>query len=104
MTFHGENAFPDIQCRGSEKKTDVSDGSNYSFDLQSLFQEKIDSVFYFNGPRFSDEISSIIGYPGGECGATSTLQDTQSRIIIFSDGQISYFENFRITFCFTIVR
>lgn len=82
------------------KKTDVSDGSNYSFDLQSLFQEKIDSVFYFNGPRFSDEISSIIGYPGGECGATSTLQDTQSRIIIFSDGQISYFENFRITFCF----
>lgn len=81
------------------KRTAVSDGSNYSFDLQSLFQEKIDSVFYFNGPRFSDEIASIIGCPGGECGPTSTLQDTQSRIIVFCDGHISYYENFRIVFC-----
>lgn len=82
------------------KRTANSNGNNYALDLQSLFKERIDSIFYFNGPRFSDEIASIIGYAGGECGAISTLQDTQSRIILFSDGQIFYFETFSIGFCF----
>ena len=82
------------------KQTIASEDSIYTLDLQSLYEDKIDSIFYFNGLLFSSEIAEITGLPQKERGATSTLLDTQSRIILFSTGRVLHYETFSIYFCF----
>lgn len=93
-------SFPRHKISQALKQTVVSEDSVYVIDLQTLFEERIDSVFYFNGLLLSSEIAEITGLPAVERGAVRTLQDTQSRIILFSAGEVFYYESFRISLCF----
>ena len=92
-------SFPHNKISRALKQVAVSEDSVFVFDLQSLFEERIDSVFYLNGLLLSSEIAEITGLSARERGATTTLLDNQSRIILFSAGQVMYYETFSMSFC-----
>ena len=92
-------SFPHNKISRALKQVAVSEDSVFVFDLQSLFEERIDSVFYLNGLLLSSEIAEITGLTAREREATTTLLDNQSRIILFSAGQVMYYETFSMSFC-----
>lgn len=78
--------------------TCLNEGDKFTLNLESMFGVTIDSVFVFiSGPIPSSSISSLIGVPYHQ-GLFSTIQDTQSRMILFSHGAIIHEESFDISY------
>ena len=82
------------------KQSATSADKIYTIDLQFLFTEEIDRIFYCNGPLSASDIMSLTDWQDCMKCPVSTLQDNQSRIIIFSRNQVLYFETFNIKHCY----
>lgn len=85
------------------KQSVVSVDTPHTLDLNSIFLQDIDSVFYCNGPMSSSEIIRITNWRGVVDCSMSSVQDNQSRIILFSNGKTCYYESFDIPNYFFII-